>query len=266
MKLNIELSGVPETMLIPLYARAIESKKSKPAFYDKYAIDIIESIDYDFSNIAKGKMSLWGCAARTIILDREVKSFISENPNCTCINLGCGLDARFHRVDNGKINWYNVDFQSIADLRDKFLPKMDREEMLISSALDKVWIDKVNKKNEILIIMEGLSMYFTEEEVKDFINMTKEAFPNCTILIELLSEFSWKNQKTHDTLKYTTAVFKWGVKEARELEILCPYAKLIDEWNYTPIMKQFSPVFITLISPILKNFNNRIGKFLIYDK
>lgn len=56
---------------------------------------------------------------------------------------------------------------------------------------------------------------------------------------------------------------RWGVKESKELEIMCPYAKLRDEWNYTPVMKRFSPFFITLISPMLTNANNRIAKFEI---
>ena len=73
MKLSVQLSGVPETMLIPMYARAVESKKAKPFFFDRYAT---EKLDYDFSKFDKGKMSLWGCAARTIILDREVKAFM----------------------------------------------------------------------------------------------------------------------------------------------------------------------------------------------
>lgn len=261
MKLKVQLSGVPETMLIPMYARAIESQKRNPAFSDPYAIEMISKLDYDFSKFDKGKMSLWGCAARTIILDREVKAFIKEHPHCTCINLGCGLDTRFHRVDNGAIQWYNVDFQSIADLRIQLLPTVQRETMIIGSALESDWISKIAQNSETLIIMEGLIMYFTVEEIKSLMGMVREAYPGCTLLIELLSALTFKKQKKHDTITETSAVFQWGVKESKDLEVLCPYAKLRDEWNYTPVMKRFSPVFITLISPLLTNANNRIAKF-----
>lgn len=263
MKYNVSLSGVPETMLIPMYARACESKKKNPAFFDQYAVELIDKLDYDFSKFDAGKMSLWGCAARTIILDREVKAFIEKHPNCTCINLGCGLDTRFHRVDNGTIRWYNVDFQETAELRAQVLPQAERETMIIGSALEDNWIKEVRAEGEVLFILEGLIMYFTADEIKNMMRMIQKAFPNCTLLIELLSAFSCKNQKQHDTLKKTSAVFHWGVKQSKDLEVLCPQVKLKDEWNYTPVMRRFSPVFITLLTPIMKNWNNRIGKYEI---
>lgn len=263
MKFNVQISGVMETMLIPMYARAIESKKANPAFFDKYAIEITEKLDYDFSKFDKGKMSLWGCAARTIIFDREVKAFIDGHPNCTCINLGCGLDTRFHRVDNGSIRWYNIDFRQIADLRKQLLPTVERETMLSYSALESGWLREIARNGEMLIIMEGLIMYFSVDEIKALMSMIRDGFPGCTLLIELLSSFTLKNQKKLDTINKTSAVFRWGVKESKELETLCPYAKLMDEWNYTPVMRRFSPILITLISPILTNVNNRIAKFEI---
>ncbi len=263
MKVSIQLSGVPETMLIPMYARAIESKKENPAFFDQYAIEMTEKLDYDFTKFEKGKMSLWGCAARTIILDREVKAFIKEHPHCTCINLGCGLDTRFHRVDNGNIQWYNVDFQSIANLRAQLLPVVERETMISYSVLERGWISEIAPNGEVLIIMEGLIMYFSAAEIKVLMGMIHDAFPDCTLLIELLSSFTLKNQKQHDTINKTNAVFQWGVKESKEFELICPYAKLKEEWNYTPVMKRFSPFFITLLSPMLTNVNNRIAKFMI---
>ncbi|WP_454055223.1 hypothetical protein [Clostridium sp. Marseille-Q7071] len=44
-----KLSGVPETLLIPLWARAIETKNSNPIIKDYKAIEMMENIDYDFS-------------------------------------------------------------------------------------------------------------------------------------------------------------------------------------------------------------------------
>lgn len=69
-----------------------------------------------------------------------------------------------------------------------------------------------------------------------------------------------KHRKMHDTVTKTSAVFKWGVKNAKEMETLCPYVKLRDEWNFTPVMQRFAPVFITLISPMLYRVNSRIAK------
>ena len=129
MKERVDLSGVSETMLVPLYSRALENNRENPAFYDKTAIEIINNLDYDFAERfkeSKNKMNFWGCAARTIILDDEVSKYIKNNPECSVINLACGLDDRFSRVDNGKIKWYNIDFENVISLRNKLIDNHDR--------------------------------------------------------------------------------------------------------------------------------------------
>ena len=102
MKEKVDLTGVSKTLLIPLLSRAIESKKENPDFIDQTAVDIIDSLDYDFKKRfkeSKNKLNFWGCAARTVILDEHTNEFIKNNPKCTIINLACGLDNRFTRVD-----------------------------------------------------------------------------------------------------------------------------------------------------------------------
>jgi O-methyltransferase involved in polyketide biosynthesis len=44
-------------------------------------------------------------AIRTEILDNATKVFIKNHPQTAIINIGCGLDTRFSRLDNGKIHW-----------------------------------------------------------------------------------------------------------------------------------------------------------------
>lgn len=43
-----------------------------------------------------------GVVARTVVLDELVSDFIRKNPDCTVVNIACGLDTRFYRMDNGK--------------------------------------------------------------------------------------------------------------------------------------------------------------------
>lgn len=84
MKEKIDLSAVSETMLVPLYARTIESKKENPEFIDQTAIKVMDSLDYNFKKRFKtstNKMNFWGCSARTVILDNLTKEYIKENPD-----------------------------------------------------------------------------------------------------------------------------------------------------------------------------------------
>lgn len=260
-KKNIKLQGVMETMLVPVVARAIESKRKKPNFYDKYALEVLDKINYDFTKHSS-KMSIWGIASRTIIIDREVKKFLEQNPKCTVINIACGLDARFYRVDNGKIMWYNIDFPEVMDIRKEIFPVSERVTNIASSVLDFSWIDKVEDKTNILIIAEGILMYFTEEEVALLFEKIYNNFTNVYVICELMTEWMVKNQKLHETIKKTTAIFRWGIKETLDFMKICPNYKMLGDYNLTYGMREYSPIFITLIFRFLKRTNNRIGVFI----
>lgn len=261
LKEKINLSGVNETMLVPVYARALESKKRKPAFYDETAVRVVDSLDYDFQKHGKSKMNMWGCAARTIIFDREVSTYIQAHPNCSIINMACGLDDRFRRVDNGTIEWYNIDFKDVMEIREKIIPANCRVFNISSSVLNFTWLEKIKNKEDVLVIAEGLLMYLKEEDVQTLFEKISASFKHCTLLLELMSKWMVENQKMHDTIKKTTAVFVWGIKVTEDFTKLCPMYKMTGDFNLTDIMKRFSPIFISLISPKLRSGNNRIGRF-----
>ena len=66
---KIVLSGVPETMLQTVYARAKESR-GRRAIRDKKAEELIGRLDYDFSLADRDAAMHSGVIARTIVLDR----------------------------------------------------------------------------------------------------------------------------------------------------------------------------------------------------
>lgn len=78
MNEKITLSGVPETMLQTLYARAKETC-TRGAIRDEKAAALVERIDYDFSLADKDAAMHSGVIARTIVLDRLVEGFLAQH-------------------------------------------------------------------------------------------------------------------------------------------------------------------------------------------
>ena len=76
MNEKITLSGVPETMLQTVYARAKESR-TRGAIHDAKAEEIISRLDYDFSLADKDAPMHSGVIARTIVLDKLVGDFLA---------------------------------------------------------------------------------------------------------------------------------------------------------------------------------------------
>ena len=60
-------SIVAETLLIPLYMRAKESRRDNPILYDKAAERLADSLEYDYSQFDGAKLSEVGCVVRGCI-------------------------------------------------------------------------------------------------------------------------------------------------------------------------------------------------------
>lgn len=70
----VTLRGVPETLLIPLYFRAIESMRSDALIRDERAVELVNRISYDFGQVRKIQMSEGNKVAR-IMLTREMDRY-----------------------------------------------------------------------------------------------------------------------------------------------------------------------------------------------
>ena len=92
-----KLSGVPETMLQTVYARAKETK-TRGAIKDTKAVQLVDKIDYNFSLADKDPAMHSGVVARTIVLDKLVKKYLAKNKGAVVVNIACGLDTRCYRM------------------------------------------------------------------------------------------------------------------------------------------------------------------------
>ncbi len=253
------IGGVAETMIQTLYARAKESKKKNPKIYDAKAIEIVSKMDYDFSKADKDFAMSSGVIARTILLDRMVKKHIEKHPNTTVINIACGMDTRFYRVDNGKIRWYNIDLPVTIDVRKQFLEENGRVKMLAKSAMDSSWADEIEKTNApVLVVIEGLSMYLSEADIKTILSIIEKNFNKVTVLMEIMSPVVVKRIK-EKSIDASNAKFTWGIKSGKELESYNDKFSFIRDISLTEGMKEIYPVYKLLhkIKPI-RNFSNKI--------
>lgn len=114
---KVTLSGVPETMLQTVYARAKETQ-SRGAVRDEKAVEIIRRLDYDFSLADKDSAMSSGVIARTIVLDRLTTAWLTVHPDSVVVNIACGLDTQCYRM-KGYAHWYNLDLPETMAVREK---------------------------------------------------------------------------------------------------------------------------------------------------
>lgn len=158
---KVELTGVPETMLQTLHARAQYTLSHPQLLSDPQAVELVSRIDYDFTAAQSDRFMSFGTAARTLLFDDLVRDFIARHPGCTVVNIACGLDTRFHRVDDGKMRWYDLDLPQVIDVRQRLIAPVERVRTIAASALDPRWPEDVDATGEVLVVVEGLTMYLS---------------------------------------------------------------------------------------------------------
>jgi len=142
---NQNLSGVAETLLIPLYIRAIESQRPDALLKDEKAVALATQMDSAFSQIKQIKMDEEDKVAiilRNREFDRCARAFLARHPEAVVVHIGCGLDARFERADNGQVEWYDLDLPEVIELRRRFIGgEGARYHFLACSVFDSAWLD-----------------------------------------------------------------------------------------------------------------------------
>ena len=241
-KLSIEeLKNVPETLLYPLKARYIETKKKGGVISDPLSVKILDTLQYDPSQTKIAVMPQLGMCLRTIIFDRQVSKFLAENPDGVVVNIACGLDTRFPRVDNGRVRWFDLDLPEAIEIRRHFFQETDRYRFVAKSALDPSWPDEIPKDKKVLFIIEGLSMYFSEEENRHMLKIIKDNFPGAECMIEILaawfvkmtSKSAGKNAYDDPLENKVAGLVKWGANSGQELDDWFDGMKFVEQWFVT---------------------------------
>ena len=192
-KIKIKAGSIQETLLLPLWGRAYETQKNNPRLIDEHAVEIIKQIDYDFSNIRETQsMSQHGWVARSRHTDRMVLEFIKKHPKASIVNIGCGLDTTFSRVDNGKIMFYELDLPDVIALRKNFYADSDRHISIASSFLDTEWFEQIEFRDGLLFLAGGVFMYFKEKQIKEFFIKVADHFNACDFYFDSLSPMGIK--------------------------------------------------------------------------
>ena len=266
-KINPLLTGSAETMLQSFYARAKYSRKKNAKFYDAKAIELVEKIDYDFSKAEKDSTMSNGVIARTIVFDELVKDFINKNPDCTVVNIACGLDTRFYRMDNGRITWYNVDLPETIEVRDAIYHESGRVSTIGISATDPDWADKVTKRGKMLFIIEGLSIYLTSDENAQMLSIIRDKFDNATVLMECLAK-KWVNKEhTEKSIQDTGAKFVFGADTFDDLGKAADGFRCIKNDDIIRGMTEIMPILKPFRNlPLIKKVTQKILIFEIYQK
>ena len=199
-RLRLDLDPLRETLLLTLYARALDTKLPQPILGDTHSAGIADTIDYDFAKLKLKPSLVCGTALRAKKLDESVRTFVAGHPDAVVLDLGCGLDTRVLRCDPpAGVDWYDVDFPDIVDLRPQFLP--DRSLRIGADLTTPGWLDPLPRDRPAMIVAEGLLPFLPGDT---FQRMTQELtahFNTGELAINGYTRFAAWSMKYHPTIK-----------------------------------------------------------------
>jgi O-methyltransferase involved in polyketide biosynthesis len=185
-KERVVLSGVSETALLTLNARAREARRADAVIDDPMAIALVDSIHFDF---AKFGTSHQGIALRARAFDIQTQSYLRKHPSATVVALAEGLQTSFWRLEaaipDSQFRWLTVDLPPIVDVRTRLLPPSPRVSVCAQSALDYSWMDTVDPAGGVVITAEGLLMYLQPGQALGLITQCAKRFPGGQMLFDL---------------------------------------------------------------------------------
>jgi methyltransferase (TIGR00027 family) len=250
---SIALPDVAETGLLTFYCHVVESQTSDPILMDEKAVEISRQLNPVFANssssllrnLAKGKVKkelVVHINLRAKKYDEYAKSFLMENPDGVIVNIGCGMDSRFQRIDNGRMTCFDLDLPEVIQFKKQFYKEVDRYHFIAASVFDYAWMDQVTKigKRPVLFMAEGVLMYLDGKKVKDLILRLQSRFPGselvCEVVMELFTRKPWNKMvamKMNRQLGVgNDAAFIFGVRNSRELETWHSGIEYLDDWSY----------------------------------
>ena len=232
--IDFQLSGVPRTLLIPLWSRAKATRANSRVISDPKAVEIVEKLGIDFGQLEKGTnpTSEFFQVARARALDDLVRSFLERHPKAAIVSLGTGLDTAFFRIDNGLLRWFDVDLPQVIELRRQLIPETDRSRCISASLLDLGWVREFGQTPEgVFLFASGVLIYLTKPELRRLLSMLVEAFPGGELAFDTQSKFS--AMMGNIALRRSgmgSARLRWGVQTAGPIIRLNRNLELIDQF------------------------------------
>ncbi|STX52318.1 O-Methyltransferase involved in polyketide biosynthesis [Legionella busanensis] len=252
-KVDFDLTGVPQTLLLPLIARAKFSQLPNPPIYDAQAIKFIQEINYDFDKLFAHigySTAIW-MLARAYQFDEAINAYLEKTPKATIVNLGAGLDTTLYRVDNNQLTWIDIDLPAVTKLREQLLPPPNqRVHYLAASVLDLDWINRVKEiSKRVFFLAGGLFMYFQKEQVQTLLNNMALQFPESELIFDAIPNISLNHVNgILNEADMRDAKLQWGLDYGHELEYWSSNIRLISQKTYfQPIkFKSSFPFYIRL--------------------
>ena len=211
------MNNVNKTLYIPLYGKAYVSRKGI-ILNDKTAELIWEKEGFELKGKSKSKWLAYYMGMRSAVFDNWLKAQMEEDEEAIILHIGCGMDSRIHRVGTNGHTWYDVDFPEVIQERKLYYQEDEFYHMIESDARKNAWISALPESKNAIIVMEGVTMYFKTDELKQLLKDLTNHFNRVSILMDCYTNFAAKASKYKNPINEVGVTVVYGVDDPHTLE------------------------------------------------
>ncbi len=210
----------------PLKLLSTWSKKYPELIRDDWASNFVYNNKFNFNKIRTKYTEYRNLVMATSLAacDKSVERYIMEYPNATVVNIGCGLDNMFERLDNGRVQWYSIDSHNTMSVRRAMYGERPREKTIGRTLMDLTWIDELlcgRNKGIIFVCHDELS-FCRPYDVKNMLEKIWKKFPG--------AEFVFTTSTTGATMYMN--MFRETTRTLKKRKMSINDAtKVISEWR-----------------------------------
>ena len=206
------MNNINKTLYIPLYGKSYVSKKGL-FIDDKKAEEIWDAEGFSLKGKSKSKWLAYYMGVRSAVFDEWLKQKMADAPDAMVIHIGCGMDSRIMRVGTENQKWYDVDFSEVIEERKHYYAETNTYKMIAGDARNCGWLMAIPEKKSAIVVMEGVSMYLTVDEMRNLTDNLCAYFESIALLVDAYTSFAAKMSKRRNPVNDVGVTEVYGIDE-----------------------------------------------------
>ena len=209
------MENINKTLYIPLYGKSFVSQKGI-ILRDEKAEEIWAAEGFPLKGKSRSKWLAYYMGMRSAVFDRWLTERMADEPDAVVLHIGCGMDSRILRVGEGKRPWFDVDFPEVIRQRRRYYEETEHYKMISGDLREEKWLEAI-PGNKAIVVLEGVSMYVTPEQLKEELEKLYAHFEKAEILMDCYTEFAAKTSKYKNPINDVGVTLVYGLDEPNSL-------------------------------------------------
>ena len=210
------MNEVNKTLYIPLYGKAYLSRQNI-ILDDTMAEKIWAAESFPLKRRSKSKWLTYNMAMRARVFDDWTEEMLKKNSNAVVIHIGCGLDSRCLRVKQKYGKWADCDLREVITVRKQYYSETESYEMIPLDASNPEETGKLPEGKTAIVIMEGLCMYLTNDQVHDLLKALEDKYESLHVLMDVYTDFGAKASKIKNPISEVGVSEVYGIDNIEDI-------------------------------------------------